>query len=330
VKGPAPRRSGAPAGRQRAILVVGAGRSGTSALTRGVQALGVELGDRLRMATGKNPTGFFEDRDFLRVAKQVRARFGLRSESVSLVAERAWLETDLSDLRKEALEIAQERFGKVPVWGFKYSQTLRFLPFWEDVLREAGLDVAFVMALRNPLSVARSRAKLDAQRGLQEKSDLEWLVNVVPYFRQMAAHRLVVVDFDLLMDDPRRQLERVAALLDLPLDDAIRAGVRSYAASFLKEMRHTRFGDAALFADERLSPLTRDAYLWLRRLATDELALEAPEFWRAWEQIEDGLQSLRPVLAHVDRLEAELRRAGFGPRALWRRFVTRIPRPTRR
>ena len=62
-----------------------------------------------------------------------------------------------------------------------------------------------MVAIRNPLSVARSRAKLDALRGRQEKSDLEWLVNVVPYFRTMTQHRFVVVDYELLLADPQAQ-----------------------------------------------------------------------------------------------------------------------------
>ena len=53
------------------------------------------------------------------------------------------------------------------------------------VFHSLDLDVRYVLAVRNPLSVARSRAKLNPQRGTQEKSDLEWLVNVVPYFREV-------------------------------------------------------------------------------------------------------------------------------------------------
>jgi len=317
--------------RSRAVLVVGAGRSGTSALTRGVQALGVELGDELRAATGKNPTGFFEDRDLLRIGNQVRSRLGLRPESVSLVADEAWRGVDLADLRKEVVELVAKRFGEAPVWGFKYSQTLRYLPFWEEALRDAQVETSHAVALRSPLSVARSRARLDARRGVQEKSDLEWLVNVVPHFRRMAARPTVIVDFDLLMGEPERQLRRVAEGLGLPLDDAVAASVKLYAASFLKEdMRHTQFDDSALLAEPRLNPLTRDAYRWLRRVATDEVTLQSARFWEAWERIEAGVRDLGPVLAHVDRLEAELRVAGWSPVALLRHLLTRMPRPARR
>jgi len=317
--------------RSRAVLVVGAGRSGTSALTRGVQALGVELGDQLRAATGKNPTGFFEDRDLLRIGKEVRARLGLRTASVALVPDHAWRETDLADLRKETVEVVSQRLGRAPIWGFKYSQTLRFLPFWEDALREAQVDPCYVLALRNPLSVARSRAKLDKRRGVQEKSDLEWLVAVVPYLRRMAAHPSVLVDFDLLMAEPERQLRRVAAGLRLPVDEAVDASLEAYVASFLKEeMRHTVFDDSALDQAERLNTLTRDAYRWLRRLATDELGLESQEFWQEWSRIEARVADLAPVLEHLDRVEEELRPLGWSLRTWLRQIATRMPRPARR
>ena len=313
------------------MLVVGAGRSGTSALTRGIQGLGVELGDQLRAATGKNPTGFFEDKDLLRIGKEVRSRLGLRSESVALVPESTWRETELADLRKDAVGLLGDRFGAVPVWGFKYSQTLRFLPFWEEVLREAQMDPSYVVALRSPLSVARSRAKHDPRRGQQEKSDLEWLVNVVPHFRRMAANPTVIVDFDLLMADPETQLGRVARGLELPTGAGVTAAVKGYAASFLKdEMRHTHFDDRALEGDDRLNPLTRDAYRWLRRVATDEVELGSMSFWEGWSRIEAGVRDLGPVLAHVDRIEAELGVAGWSPNTLLRRLLTRLPRPARR
>ena len=43
----------------RAIFVVGAGRSGTSTITRGLQALGVELGRSSQDADGKKPDRLF-------------------------------------------------------------------------------------------------------------------------------------------------------------------------------------------------------------------------------------------------------------------------------
>lgn len=322
--------SQAPRSPWRAVFVVGAGRSGTSAITRGLQALGVELGDRLKAPTGKNPTGFFEDRDLLDVAKRARDALGLRTESVALVEGARWQQGDLAGLQREAAALMRKRFGHASIWGFKYAQTLRFLPFWEPVFQLAGLEPSFVVAARNPLSVARSRAALDASRGVQEKSDLEWLVNVVPHFRQLAERPFVVVDYDLLMDAPQAQLERVAARLELPQSDATRAATRSYADSFLEAgRRHTRFGLEDLEKDERVSPLVTDAYRWLWRLASDAVPADSRELWADWERIELALRVQAPLLRHVDRLERELGRRRWSPAALLRSAWTRLPRPGR-
>ncbi|MEE8504850.1 MAG: hypothetical protein V3S40_01375, partial [Kiloniellales bacterium] len=300
--------------RQRAVVVLGAGRSGTSAVARGVQALGVELGDRLRPGGGKNPTGFFEDQDLLRLNKRLKRVLGIRGDSVALIEPAQWRSPAVEALRREAVETTRRRFGQYPLWGYKYGRTLRMLPFWEDVYRALDLDVQYVVAVRNPLSVAKSRGKLDPRRGTQEKSDLEWLVNVVPYFGEVRKRPFVVVDYDHIMADPGAELERLATALGLPVTAETRTSIEAYANGFLKPgMRHSRFSPADLDREPGVNQLVRDAYGWLHRLATDDIGPEAPELWADWERIERELAALAPILRHLDRLEADLRRAKWNP-----------------
>ncbi|MGY6586678.1 MAG: sulfotransferase family protein [Wenzhouxiangella sp.] len=297
----------------RVVFVIGAGRSGTSTVTRALMALGVDLGDRFKRASRKNPTGFFEDADLLALSKQVRQRIGVRADSVRLIEADELQGEPMADLRETAGRIIRERFGKSPVWGFKYGRTLRILPFWEPVLKELGHEPSFLIALRNPLSVARSRAKLDPRRGLQEASDLEWLVSIVPYLRRTRGYRLAVVDYDELMDRPVDQLLRIARQLALPADQAGAEQVRAYAEQFLDPgLRHSRFEDAALDRDPALNPLVRDAYRLLRQLATGERELD-DRFWQDWQRVEQGVADLAPVLRLVDLRENERRRAILSP-----------------
>lgn len=292
----------------RAVFVVGPGRSGTSTITRGLQALGVDLGNEFKAANRKNPTGFFEDRELLAVGKQARAVLGLKPESVALVAAEDWDRPELERLRTRAVAIVAERFGKCPLWGFKYAQTLRYLPFWLSVLARAGVQVDFVVAIRNPLAVARSRAKLDRLRGRQEKSDLEWLVNVVPYFRALARHRFVVVDYDLLMAEPRAQLARMGERLGIAQTQDCQARIEVFAGEFLDPGLHrNRVDTTELDWSAEINPLTRDTYRWLRRLASDEMGADEAEFWARWGQFERDLVLLGPVLRHLDYLEHRLR-----------------------
>jgi hypothetical protein len=316
-------------GRSSAVVVLGAGRSGTSAVARGVQALGVAFGDRLRRGGGKNPTGFFEDRDLLRLNKRLKRTLGIRGDSVTLIETQAWQTPAVAGLKADAAETIRRRFGGYPLWGYKYARTLRMLPFWEDVYRMLDLDVRYVVALRNPLSVARSRGKLDPRRGRQEKSDLEWLVNVVPYFREVRKRPFVVTDYDRLMDDPRGQLRRVALRLGLPVTEDVHASIEEYAKEFLRpRLRHSRFTREDVERHPDIHLLVREAYRWLDRLAGDEIGADSPELWEDWARIEREVASLAPILRHIDRVEADLRRARMNPMgplqavpALWRRLT---------
>lgn len=317
--------SGEP-GRSRAVFIVGPGRSGTSTVTRAVMALGVELGDDLKVATPKNPTGFFEDKALLRISKRARTALGLIAESVALVDADAFDRPEIARLQEEALETIRERFGGASLWGFKYAQTLRLLPFWQPVLARADCDVTWVLALRNPLSVARSRQKLDPLRGIQEKSDLEWMVGIVPFFRKMLGDPVVVVDYDLLMHDPKMELNRLAERLSIPLEPAAQDGIREFVDEFLvHELRHTVFEEADL--DATVSPLAAEVYRWLHRLARDEITTEDEAFLEAWTDIEAALAVQEPTLRYIDHTVGQLRNArARGPSGLGLRVFRLLKR----
>lgn len=301
--------------RNTAVVVLGAGRSGTSALTRGVQALGVNLGDRLRRGRGKNPTGFFEDRDLLAINKRLKRELGISSESVRLIPPSHWDSPSIRRLRQSAVKTIERRFGHSRLWGFKYAKTLRMLPFWEAVFRELDLDVRYVVAARNPLSVARSRAQLDPKRGVQVKSDQEWLANIVPYFRTVAQRTFVVVDYDAMIASPDGQLERLARGLRIELTAQIQANIGAFATDFLQlGMRHSRFSIEDLEASQEVDPLVRDAYRWLHQLAHDEVVPDSEALWNDWYRIEQALVARAPLLGYIDSLLDDLRQAQRDPR----------------
>jgi hypothetical protein len=294
---------------QRAIFVIGAGRSGTSTLTRALMALGVDLGDHFKRASRKNPTGFFEDADLLAISKSVRRQLGLRADSLRLVNAAAFDPVALKPLHDQAITVIEQRFGDCPIWGFKYGRTLRILPFWQQVVDTLGHDPAYMIALRNPLSVARSRAKIDSRRGRQAISDLEWLVSIVPMLRRCRGNTLVVADYDDLMDQPQAELSRIKTALQLPGSEA---ELEAFVSAFLRtDLRHSRFDDASLDDAEDLNPLVRDGYRLLRRWGQGQITETA--FWEAWTAIEQGVAALAPILAVMDAREQERRRAMLHP-----------------
>lgn len=288
------------------VLVLGAGRSGTSTLARALMALGVELGHEFKPPTRKNPRGFFEEVHLLALSKQVRRAMGLRAEHVRLLTEADWHAADLMALSGRMRRAIDEAMGDAPVWGFKYAGTGRILPFWLPLLAEMHVRPAFVLAYRNPLSIADSRRRLDTNRGAQQKNDLEWLANVVPYLHLTRGHPLVVVDYDRLVQSPRQQLERMGCFLGIEPDPA---GVTQFVDTFLNpELRHNRRDADALQSDQTLHPLVRRGALLLETLSGSD---QPPDdgFWAEWADLRQALYGTAGQHTLVDRLVDDRRHA---------------------
>lgn len=297
------------------VTILGVGRSGTSAITRGMQAIGIDLGNNLRPGSGKNPTGFFEDNDFLKISRRLKRTLGVRADSVRLIDEREYDLPVVKQIEDDCVAMIKRRFSNSPIWGYKYARTSRFLPFFERVFERCGVEARYVYAVRNPLSVAKSRARLEPQRGTQEQSDLEWLTNVVPYFERAARGKTCVfVDYDNVMADPEKELERMARGLGLPVDDKVRREIQTYKTEYLKPgIRHSRFAIEDLDKSPNLNVLARDAHRWLWKLATDQIAFDDEALWTDWRRIASRMEDLRPVLDHCDRITNMLRYAQMNP-----------------
>ncbi len=283
----------------RAIVVLGMHRSGTSVLTRGLHALGVHLGDDFLDTKPDNPTGYWENSVIVDLNERILKLWGLKWESVSLI-HRAQLESgELRILRDEAVKYLQTHFISHPLWGFKDPRTVRLLPFWRSVFQELGVDDAYVVAIRNPLSVAASL--LRRQNMSPEISHLLSLVYLVPYLDEISGKRFVVTDYDLLLSDPPGQLARVASAVGIQPSETSTNDVEYFAKHFLDVgLRHGFVGRRDFDAVPGVSPLVRQAYFLLYRLATDQLPTEDTEFWQPWKRLRERVQALIPERTSCD------------------------------
>src|SRR5579872_4679217 len=140
----------------RAVLVLGMHRSGTSALARGLQLMGVYLGDNFLSPQPDNPTGYWEDRNIYDINERLLALLGLKWEDIALIDDARWHETGVEALRAEAVEYLSTQFVSHPLWGFKDPRTIRLLPFWQSAIQCLEVDACYLVVIRNPRSVAIS------------------------------------------------------------------------------------------------------------------------------------------------------------------------------
>jgi hypothetical protein len=275
----------------RAVLVLGMHRSGTSALARGLQMLGVYLGNDFISPKPDNPTGYWEDRNIYEINERLLAVFGLKWEEVALIDDARWDAPGVEALRTEAVAYLRSQFVSHSLWGFKDPRTIRLLPFWRSVLRSLEVDESYLLVIRNPRSVANSLIRRHGMDAVT--AHLLWLVYVVPNLSMIANRPFIVADYDLVMANPRQELERIAKGLKIPLTDTSRAGIDQFVSDFLDpNLRHSFFNVSDFELDLNLPPLTREAYLWLRSLATDQTANDSPRFWEVWGRSRKAVERL--------------------------------------
>jgi len=262
----------------RAIVVIGMHRSGTSAVARGLAALGVDLGDDFLDAQPENPTGYWEDRGIVELNERVLRRLGLTWDDAAPIDPARFSGWRIWRLRRETTRYLRRRFTSRPLWGFKDPRTIRLLPFWLRVLQECAVEDAYLLVVRNPASVAASlHARQRMSVGAAQRL---WLSYVVPFLDRLRTKPLAVVDYDLLMGDPRGQLERIAGSLHLP--GAENSQVEAFVTEFLDvKLRHTVFSPGEIDAGTETGRLTREAYGILRAAAEKSGPVD-DAFWKQW------------------------------------------------
>jgi len=289
---------------QRVVVLLGMHRSGTSPITRGLKALGVELGEDLLPAAPENLTGFWENAALCGLNDRLLASIERGWHSVAPIRSEMWNVPEMRAMKREAVETVRTRFGKFPLWGFKDPRTARLLPFWQDIFKHSGIAESYVLIIQNPISVARS-LKVRNQFAF-EKSYLLWLEHSVEAYTHTCGMPRVVVDYDALMAHPEEQLGRIAEKLALPLDLAVEDSIRDYAHGFLdNRLRHSAFEPTDVYRDTHVPDLVANTYDMLRQVALDQLDADSKEVQSALSSARSGLERFASFFSYSDLLEAE-------------------------
>ncbi|MDX5372306.1 MAG: CDP-glycerol glycerophosphotransferase family protein [Pseudomonadaceae bacterium] len=284
------------------IVTLGMHRSGTSALTRALQVLGVELGDNLMPpAANNNETGFFEDIDVNRLNIDILKGLGYGWQSLASPSREEQLSGKMAAFRERARDILRSKLADKEVFGLKDPRICRLLPFWQGVFDDLGLTPRYLIACRNPLSVAQSLIKRD--RLEPEKAHLLWQEHMLKSLQETAGKRKLVVDYDQLLAHPATQLERIARHCDLDFDSD-GAPFRHFSEDFLDPaLRHDQSLPDALENCEQTSSLGRELFQLLQRLALDELQPEQHEVTEQLSRLDSQQKALSNALALLDREE---------------------------
>jgi glycosyltransferase involved in cell wall biosynthesis len=289
----------------RLIVVLGMHRSGTSAITRALKVLGVDVGGRLLLAAdgddGDNETGFWEDIDFN----------GLNIELLRVI-DKDWFYTspvtqiDLEILNKKgyflkAETLVKEKLKDRKLFGVKDPRMAKLLPFWKEVFARSDINVNYVLAIRQPLSVVKSIE--NRGWGGRERIFLLWLNHVIESLSLTDNTSRVIVDYDHLMRDSEHELERMARSLNLPVD---KKELDDYQSKFLDHnLQHSKYQPQDCGLDSDCPALAAEIYLKLQAVISESGCADDAGFQQQVMQWTDEFDRLGPMLTYIDRTLVE-------------------------
>jgi hypothetical protein len=282
--------------KRTALIVLGAHRSGTSALTRVLNLAGADLPEKLLPPIpGNNDRGFWEPVELVSLTERALADAGLDWSSPRRI-ETAWFSSEWAEHAVFGMVRFLERnFPGTDLFIIKDPRLCRLVPLLRIALARCDIDGRFILTLRHPSAVA---ASLEARDSLPLAYGralwLRYMLDAEEFTR--GARRVWLEDGDVLRDW-RAVVRRVSRHFDIALrtDKAVAKPVSEYLDPSL--VHHT--GQA----NDRMPALIQAAWSALRDLRAGNNKKSLAQL----DRVRAALDSADDVLGAAFSWEARLR-----------------------
>jgi hypothetical protein len=235
--------SGRIAAKPVALFVLGFGRSGTSALTRVISLCGAALPAGLLGATSENPRGCWEPRAAIHLNETILRRHGSSAYDLTLR-----MEEDAFDAKENASYVGKIKaflatLPDAPLVVIKEPKITTVSGIWFEAARQAGFDVAAVVAVRHPHEVIGSLEKRAASQNYVQASpaltSAWWLKYTLLAEKDTRGVPRVFVEYANLLEDWRREVKRISTALEIDLNTRDEGAIDEFLTP---DLRHHRNG----------------------------------------------------------------------------------------
>jgi len=241
------------------ILVIGAHRSGTSAVTRTLGLLGAAEARALLPANADNPTGYWEAQAVVAAHDRFLEAVGSRWDDPRPLPPAAFAGRAAATCRAALLAILQAEFGGQALFVIKDPRLCRLAPLLLGALEAFGARPLVVSPFRAPGEVVRSLA---AREGFARVRCLAlWLGDVLEAERSTRGLPRTFVRLGGFWRDPALAARGLAERLG-----CFPAGAADAAAPAISAFWRPagQDGDAAAeLRDEPLAVVAQSVYAWL-------------------------------------------------------------------
>jgi hypothetical protein len=193
-------------------------------------------------ATSENPRGFFEPRAVIHLNQAILHHHRSSGYDMKLDA----YEDGVFDVERNSVWISKlstylGSLPAAPVVVVKEPKTTVVSGLWFEAARQAGYDVAAVIAVRNPEEIKGSlKKRAGSQNYVESSPELTcawWLKYSLLAERDTRGVPRVFVEYTNLLEDWRREVKRISTALGIDLDFKDEATVDEF---LIPELRHHR------------------------------------------------------------------------------------------
>ncbi len=278
-------------------------RSGTSAITRGLQSLGIEIGESLLPGIiGENDKGFFEDIDIYKFNTRILDLCNSKWNSIKEIKPIIFRSKRFDTLKIEAKILLKEKIGNNSLYGIKDPRFSRLLPFWQPIFLELKIPVFYLVCFRNPLSVAASLKKRDGIP--KDLSLLLWLDYYLEIIDHTKYSKRKFVEFESFLRNPAPALDQISQELEIPFDKNSQNIIDFYSLFLDKKLSHHTADSKSIASLRRSSKLAYDLYqmIFLASGVTNTIGRENGEdFDEAFERLNTSYQRTRSQFDKIDQ-----------------------------
>lgn len=272
-------------------------RSGTSAIARGLQVVGIKLGDNLLPPGEDNEKGFWEDQDIVIFNENLLKAIGHEWFNISPITS---VEVDFlcgGGFLSQAIDLLRQKVSLYKPFGFKDPRIAKLISFWTRVFEAGAFRVKYVLIIRNPLSIAQSLEKRDnIDHGF---ATLLWTEHILACLSHVNPKEIILIDYDQLMSDAGHELTRIANWLGY---DVSLEALECYQFEFLESrLRHTCYEPSEFYSDNSAPSISRDIYRFLINVLNGQESIENGVKSGCIKRWADEFSGLKPILNVLDR-----------------------------
>ncbi len=305
------------------ICVIGMHRSGTSMVTRVLNACGLYLGpqDQLLNGYSSNPDGHFEHLGFLQINNNLLKNFGGSWDHPPRLTQ-GWQNADMmKGPRAQAVSLVASFVGKGH-WGWKDPRTTVLVPFWKTITE----NLRFVICLRSPLDVAMS---LQTRNGMTlTQGSYLWNRYMRSAIQDTRGSPRIFTFYDDYFDDTLAEIRRVTEFCGLEMPNE-RVACREMVS---RNLRHQTSDISDLVTANSIPTEHKMLYLGLRALSSHTRAApnhNCVDEARISESVDELLQLIEkstprgPVARLQSMLLENVYRIRTRIQKFWRRKINR-------